>query len=125
MHQKLDQLDERVCKLIHQVADKTLPNAETPYHRIAAWVDAVRRENPIEVFTTNYDLLMEQAFEDCRVPYFDGFAGVRNRSLIFGRWKRTCFLLAGHGFGSCMAPSIGIRLPTRGYFAERPQTMAT
>lgn len=75
--QKLDQLDERVCKLIHQVADKTLPNAETPYHRIAAWVDAVRRENPIEVFTTNYDLLMEQAFEDCCVPYFDGFAGVR------------------------------------------------
>jgi hypothetical protein len=75
--QNLDQLDEGVCRLIHQVADKTLPNAETPYHRIAAWVDAVRRENPIEVFTTNYDLLMEQAFEDCCVPYFDGFAGVR------------------------------------------------
>lgn len=74
---KLDELDERVCDLIHQVADKTLPNIETPYHRIAAWVDAVRRENPIEVFTTNYDLLMEQAFEDCCVPYFDGFAGVR------------------------------------------------
>ncbi|MBE0427852.1 MAG: SIR2 family protein [Nitrospirae bacterium] len=32
---------------------------------------------PIEIFTTNYDLLMEQAFEDLRVPYFDGFAGVR------------------------------------------------
>ena len=33
---------------------------------------------PVEVFTTNYDLLMEQAFEDSRVPYFDGFAGSRN-----------------------------------------------
>lgn len=74
---ELDQLDQRVCKLIHEVADKTLPNDATPYHRIAAWVDAVRRENPIEVFTTNYDLLMEQAFEDRCVPYFDGFAGVR------------------------------------------------
>lgn len=73
----LDRLDDKICQLIHQVADQTLPNAETPYHRIAAWVDAVRRENPIEVFTTNYDLLMEQGFEDCRVPYFDGFAGVR------------------------------------------------
>lgn len=73
----LDKLDNRICQLIHQVADRTLPNSETPYHRMAAWVDAVRRENPIEVFTTNYDLLMEQAFEDSRVPYFDGFAGVR------------------------------------------------
>lgn len=75
--EKLDKLDDKICQIIHQVADQTLPNAETPYHRIAAWVDAVRRENPIEVFTTNYDLLMEQAFEDSRVPYFDGFAGVR------------------------------------------------
>lgn len=74
---QLDQLDEKICQHIHQVADKTLPNSETPYHRIAEWVDAVRRENSIEVFTTNYDLLMEQAFEDSRVPYFDGFAGVR------------------------------------------------
>jgi hypothetical protein len=75
--EQLDQLDDRICHLINGVADKMLPNAETPYHQIASWVDAVRRENPIEVFTTNYDLLMEQAFEDSRVPYFDGFAGVR------------------------------------------------
>ncbi len=74
---KLDLLDDKICQLIHQIADKTLPNVETPYHRIASWVDAVRRENPIEIFTTNYDLLMEQAFEDSCVPYFDGFAGVR------------------------------------------------
>lgn len=74
---QLDKLDDNICQFIHQVADKTLPNAETPYHRIASWVDAVRRDNPIEIFTTNYDLLMEQAFEDFRVPYFDGFAGVR------------------------------------------------
>jgi hypothetical protein len=73
----LDQMDDKICQIIHQVADRTLPNADTPYHSVASWVDAVRRENPIEVFTTNYDLLMEQAFEDSRVPYFDGFAGVR------------------------------------------------
>lgn len=75
--EKLDQLDDKICQLIYQIVDKMLPNAETPYHRIAAWVEAVRRENPVEVFTTNYDLLMEQAFEDSRVAYFDGFAGVR------------------------------------------------
>jgi len=75
--QDLDSLDKYICNLIQQVADKSLPNNETPYHRVSEWVYAVRRENPIEVFTTNYDLLMEQAFEDCCVPYFDGFAGAR------------------------------------------------
>ncbi len=75
--EKLDKLNDKICQIIHRVADKALPNIETPYHRIAVWVDAVRRENPIEIFTTNYDLLMEQAFEDFCVPYFDGFAGVR------------------------------------------------
>lgn len=73
----LDRLDDRVCQLIHEVVNKDLPCPGTPYHRIASWVDSVRRDNPVEVFTTNYDTLMEQAFEDLRVPYFDGFAGGR------------------------------------------------
>jgi hypothetical protein len=74
----LDKLDERVCDIIHKLADKTLPDdTETPYHHVASWVNAIQRETPVEVFTTNYDLLMEQAFEDYRVPYFDGFAGAR------------------------------------------------
>jgi hypothetical protein len=73
----LDKLDDKICSLIHELADKALPNVETPYHYIASWVDAVGRDMPVEIFTTNYDLLMEQALEDCRVPYFDGFAGGR------------------------------------------------
>jgi hypothetical protein len=73
----LDKLDEKTCQTIHELVDKKLPTAETPYHRVAAWVNAIQRERPVEIFTTNYDLLMEQAFEDHRVPYFDGFAGSR------------------------------------------------
>jgi hypothetical protein len=93
----LDTLDDKICTLIHEFADKALPNEGTPYHRIATWVDAVRRDVPVEVFTTNYDLLMEQAFEDCQVPYFDGFAGVRRpffdlrateEDLLPPRWAR-------------------------------------
>lgn len=72
--EELDKLDKKVCELILNLVDKALP-IETPYHRIAAWVDAIGRERPVEIFTTNYDLLMEQAFEYRRVPYFDGFAG--------------------------------------------------
>lgn len=73
----LDRLDERICRTIHDLANKALPSTDTPYHRVASWIDAIGRESPVEIFTTNYDLLMEQAFEDRRVPYFDGFAGSR------------------------------------------------
>ena len=73
----LDRLDSTICEFIQELADKVLPNSGTPYHYVARWTDAAGRAKPIEIFTTNYDLLMEQAFEDCRVPYFDGFAGSR------------------------------------------------
>ncbi|MGA2614297.1 MAG: SIR2 family protein [Spirochaetia bacterium] len=73
--ENLDLLDHQICDIIHELADKSLPGSETPYHRLASWVEAVGREKPVEIFTTNYDLLMEQALEDCHVPYFDGFAG--------------------------------------------------
>ncbi|RMH34565.1 MAG: SIR2 family protein [Nitrospirae bacterium] len=75
--EELDRLDVEICKTIHDLANRALPNRDTPYHRVASWVDSIRREHPVEIFTTNYDLLMEQAFEECRVPYFDGFAGAR------------------------------------------------
>lgn len=73
----LDILDKKICDMIQSVVEKELPNTLTPYHRLALWVDAVQREKPVELFTTNYDLLMEQALEECQVPYFDGFSGTR------------------------------------------------
>lgn len=73
----LDSLDSSVCQIIQELTNKALPNTATPYHHLALWADATRREKPVEIFTTNYDLLVEQAFEDCHVPYFDGFAGSR------------------------------------------------
>lgn len=94
---ELDKLDSTICQIIQELADKELPNARTPYHHLAYWIDAIGRETPVEVFTTNYDLLMEQAFEDCRVPYFDGFAGSRKPffdiramegDLLPSRWAR-------------------------------------
>jgi len=93
----LDKLDADICQIIHKLADKTLPSNETPYHCTAVWAGAADREMPVEVFTTNYDLLMEQAFEDSRVPYFDGFAGSRkpffdlramDEDLLPARWAR-------------------------------------
>jgi hypothetical protein len=41
------------------------------------WVGGVPRNESIELFTTNYDTLAEQALEDVGVPFFDGFVGSR------------------------------------------------
>ena len=75
--QQLDALDDKICDLIHQEVNKDLPSGRTPYHSVALWTDAIPRDFQVEIFTTNYDLLLEQALEDSRVPYFDGFSGVR------------------------------------------------
>lgn len=72
---ELDQLDEEICNAIYKIANQDFPAAGTPYHQIAMWTDDIDRENPVQIFTTNYDLFMELALEHCAVPYFDGFPG--------------------------------------------------
>lgn len=71
----LGKLDRAICEEIRQIVSKDLPANETPYHVLASWIQAIPREKPVEIFTTNYDLLLEQALEAQRVPYFDGFVG--------------------------------------------------
>jgi len=71
----LGKLDHAICAKIRDISSKTLPNNDTPYHVLASWIQAIPRDKPVEIFTTNYDLLLEQALEEQRVPYFDGFVG--------------------------------------------------
>jgi len=47
-----------------------------PHQKFARWVKQISRKKPIEIFTTNYDILIELALERARVPVFDGFTGV-------------------------------------------------
>lgn len=68
-------LDQAICAEISTVMRERLPTKSTPYHQLAEWINSIERKHPVEVFTSNYDLLMEQAFEECNVPYFDGFSG--------------------------------------------------
>lgn len=74
---QLDSLDRQICDLIYETVNKTLPCQDTPYHSVASWAKAIRRDSPVQIFTTNYDLLLEQALEETRVPYYDGFSGVQ------------------------------------------------
>ncbi len=48
---------------------------ELPHRALARWIGRVDRQTPVEIFTTNYDTLIERALEDEWVPVFDGFVG--------------------------------------------------
>ncbi|MCC3374314.1 SIR2 family protein [Cohnella sp. REN36] len=69
-------LDEQICKKIFDVIQAKERAADiTELRKFFAWLDITNRSNVKEIFTTNYDLLLEKAMEDNRIPYFDGFVG--------------------------------------------------
>lgn len=74
---ELKKLEMIVCQKIAEKLNVGLPDNNTPYHKLSKWVNNIDRTTPIEIFTTNYDLLLEEAFEALKVPYFDGFVGTR------------------------------------------------
>jgi len=74
----LNEIDKEICKLTTEVVKAKLPGDDTPYHHLATWIGGVQRAHAVEIFTPNYDLLTEQALEERRVPYFDGFVGSAN-----------------------------------------------
>ncbi|MFK5958470.1 MAG: SIR2 family protein [Lutibacter sp.] len=75
---ELVNIEKEICTVIANLINVKLPKEITPYHKFASWIASIDREKPIEIFTTNYDLLIEQALEETFVPYFDGFVGARN-----------------------------------------------
>ena len=68
-------LAEKICKEIGVIVAPKLPAEPNPYTELVSWIGGTHREHPIEIFTPNYDLLVEEAFERARLPYFDGFSG--------------------------------------------------
>ncbi|GAA5104384.1 SIR2 family protein [Orbus sasakiae] len=68
-------LSESICKEIKNVVDKPLPSSNNPYIELVSWINGMNRSYGVEIFTTNYDLLCEEALEKTKTPYFDGFSG--------------------------------------------------
>jgi len=68
-------LSEEICTQIGDIVNKPLYEGCSPYTEFVTWISGTGREHPVEIFTTNYDLLFEQALERARIPYFDGFSG--------------------------------------------------
>ncbi|PSG97624.1 hypothetical protein BRD56_04590 [Thermoplasmatales archaeon SW_10_69_26] len=81
-HDDLSALERLLSSEITEELDAAeFPDQQTPYHDLAAWVRDARRTYPASIFTTNYDLLIEEALEDERVPYFTGFTGTEQAFL--------------------------------------------
>jgi hypothetical protein len=67
-------LDNAICQAV--VSHLAVDGADLdPMRAFASWAAAGDYHTPIEVFTVNYDLLIETAFEEIALPYFDGFVG--------------------------------------------------
>ena len=122
----LAQVETNICKSISVLSNQRLPTVDTPYHHVADWISMTPRTRPVELFTTNYDLLAEQALEERRVPFFDGFIGSRRpffdaysleEDKLPSRWARLWKL---HGSINWMTEASGIVSKTHEEQNENP-----
>jgi hypothetical protein len=69
-------LDKEICNKIYDIIleKEKLADLETT-KKFFAWLSILNREFSKEVFTTNYDLIIEKSLESSQIPYFDGFVG--------------------------------------------------
>lgn len=73
----LKTFEETVRKTIATLVtpDLSLVLNDSPHRKFARWLVRTSRQHPIEIFTVNYDVLIEHALEAERIPIFDGFVG--------------------------------------------------
>jgi hypothetical protein len=74
---EIGKLEESVRKTIAKVVTPNLTDVPSDFlHRkFARWLGKTSRQKPIEIFTVNYDVLVEHSLEAERIPTFDGFVG--------------------------------------------------
>lgn len=75
--EKLQKLESTIRKTIAAQVNPQRSNfpEKLPHEEFVRWIARMPRERPVEIFTTNYDILIETALEAGRVPAFDGFVG--------------------------------------------------
>ena len=69
-------LDKEICKTIYNIILEKESTADIEKtKKFFAWLSLLNRDFSKEVFTTNYDLIIEKSLEASQIPYFDGFVG--------------------------------------------------
>ena len=73
--EEIEQLEGTVRRTIASVVTPDLQKiyGGFPHRKFARWLLRSARKVPVEIFTVNYDVLIEHALELERVPVFDGF----------------------------------------------------
>jgi len=69
------ELDRSVCRIVYDLISGGSTKATSAHISVAHWTQQSHRTTAVEFFTTNYDLLLESAFETIGLPFFDGFVG--------------------------------------------------
>jgi len=71
------ELDSTICRAIYEIVCGDPPKGLKPHLVFSHWLRSlhINRYCPVEIFTTNYDLMLEKAMEQTGVPFFDGFVG--------------------------------------------------
>ncbi len=74
------ELDSAICRAIYEIVCGDPPKGLRPHLVFSHWLRSlhINRYCPVEIFTTNYDLILEKAMEQTGVPFFDGFVGSVN-----------------------------------------------
>jgi len=69
-------LDIEICNKIYELISSKESEADLENTKLfLAWLSTQNRDYTKEVFTTNYDLIIERSLELNGLPYFDGFVG--------------------------------------------------
>ncbi len=69
-------LDMEICNRIYEIIVEEERSVDLSHtKKFVTWLNWLSRDYAKEVFTTNYDLVVEKALESLHIPYFDGFVG--------------------------------------------------
>lgn len=69
-------LDKAICNEIYEIlsAEESAANIQISM-KFLSWLNWISRDFTKELFTTNYDLVIEKSFEKLLIPFYDGFIG--------------------------------------------------
>lgn len=70
-----ENIENKIKELVSVHAKKDFSNRGIYHEDFSKWIKNADRNFPVEIFTTNYDYLLETGLERQKIPYFDGFVG--------------------------------------------------
>ncbi|EHI96773.1 hypothetical protein CDLVIII_0030 [Clostridium sp. DL-VIII] len=69
-------IDKEICRIIYEIISKKETQVDSSLlTKFVSWLNWLPSNEYKEIFTPNYDLLLEKSFEQLKIPYFDGFVG--------------------------------------------------